>query len=310
VALAVSLLLAFALTDHGGTSIQLAPNRVGFIDAKSDRVTKSIPVGREPRALALGFGFVWVADYGDRTVTRVDPRTDSTVPIAVGGTPTGIAVADGAVWVWTLEGLLVPIDPRSAEPETAIRLRAQTENVGKRGGIAAGGGFLWVTAPPTTVIRVKPGGTPRHTPVEPDSGAAGPVAYQGGRVWVAASDGVYSIDAQTMYSDATITVGPVRGLALSGGDLWVASGGPGQVGGVVPALRFVDLRSRLPGGPVRGVADPVAVAAGADSIWAASASDRTVSRVDPSKNKVYTISVGETPTALVADADGVWVAVE
>jgi DNA-binding beta-propeller fold protein YncE len=75
-------------------------------------------------------------------------------------------------------------------------------------------------------------------------------------------------------------------------------------------LRFVDLRSRLPGGPVRGVADPVAVAAGAASIWAASASDRTVSRVDPSKNKVYTISVGETPTALVADADGVWVAVE
>ena len=43
---------------------------------------------------------VWVANSGDGTVTRIDPRTDRVLAtIRVGGSPQAITVADGRVWV-------------------------------------------------------------------------------------------------------------------------------------------------------------------------------------------------------------------
>jgi DNA-binding beta-propeller fold protein YncE len=301
--------LVFA--DHGHTSIRLARNRVGFIDAKTDRVTRSFAVGREPRALALGFGSVWVADYRDQTISRVDPRTGTTATIPVGGNPTGIATAGGAVWVWTLEGLLVRIDPRFNEADSPIRLQPQTEHVGVLGGIAAGGGFLWVAAPPTTVFRVDTSNPHRHVPFVPAVGALGPIAYWDDRAWVAGSGEVVPVDARTLTEDTQISVGDARGLAFADGSLWVVSGGPGHMGGVVQALRRVNLESRLIDYPFRVGSDPFAITVAAGSIWAASRSDGTVSRVDPSQNKlVETIAVGASPTALAADKDGVWVVVE
>jgi YVTN family beta-propeller protein len=47
-----------------------------------------------------GFGYVWVANGGDDTVTQIDPKTASPVgsPIRVGDDPADIAVGKGAVW--------------------------------------------------------------------------------------------------------------------------------------------------------------------------------------------------------------------
>jgi len=62
-------------------------------------VGEPIPVGRDPREIAVGEGFVWVANAGDGTVTRIDPRGRvAGAPIAVGEDPIGIAVGAGAVW--------------------------------------------------------------------------------------------------------------------------------------------------------------------------------------------------------------------
>ena len=89
------------------------PNSVGFIDADSGRVTRSFPVGRLPVALAVARDSVWVANQEDKTVSRLDRRTGKAVAtIPVGAHPTGITVHEDRVWVWTVEGMLVPIDPR------------------------------------------------------------------------------------------------------------------------------------------------------------------------------------------------------
>jgi YVTN family beta-propeller protein len=83
------------------------------------------------------------------------------------------------------------------------------------------------------------------------------------------------------------------------------------VGGVVQALRRVNLETGLVDYLIGVGGDPSAVTVAAGSIWAASRSDGTVSRVDPTQNKVVdTISLGASPTALAADADGVWVTVQ
>ena len=51
-----------------------------------------------PDGLAVGAGHVWVADAGG-TISRFDPRTGRLRSIKVGGAPTGITYADGAIWV-------------------------------------------------------------------------------------------------------------------------------------------------------------------------------------------------------------------
>ena len=55
-------------------------------------------------------------------------------------------------------------------------------------------------------------------------------------------------------------------------------------------------------------ARPVALAAGADALWAANLDDRSVTRVDPASGETRSLPVGGAPTALAWTRDGVWVA--
>ena len=72
-------------------------------DRPEGHSVRSIPVGDEPAAVAVGAGAVWVANAGDGTVWRIDPVTYEVETIDVGGAPAGIAVAGGRVWVTVQE---------------------------------------------------------------------------------------------------------------------------------------------------------------------------------------------------------------
>jgi DNA-binding SARP family transcriptional activator len=308
--LGVALGLTFAFLGGESAAKMLEPNSVGFVDAKSGRMTKSFAVGREPLSLALAFHSVWVANYRDETVTRIDRTTGHSVFIDVRAHPTGLAAFRGTLWVWTIEGLLVPIDPRFDRAAAPIDLRALASQGRAPREMAAGGGFLWVTAPETTVVRVNPKRPQGSLPIVPDAGAHGAIAFEGGNAWVAGANQVFPIAARTGNWSPGIAVGsPVLDLAPTAGSLWVISGAP-VVATTQEALRRIDLRDRLVHTTIPVGSDPVAVAAAGGSIWAASGSDGTIDRVDPAKERVVdTIEVGATPTALAADEDGVWVAV-
>ena len=63
-------------------------------------MTTTVPVGGSPVGVAVGGGSVWVANSRDGTVTRIDAATAKPVKtIEVGGSPQAVAVADGKVWV-------------------------------------------------------------------------------------------------------------------------------------------------------------------------------------------------------------------
>ena len=38
-----------------------------------------IPVGKQPSGVATGAGSVWVANGGEKTISRIDPRTNTVV---------------------------------------------------------------------------------------------------------------------------------------------------------------------------------------------------------------------------------------
>jgi DNA-binding SARP family transcriptional activator len=307
-----ALVVAVALSRRTDASIQLAPNHVGFIDAKSGRVTKSFQVGRGPQALTLAYDSVWVANYRETTVTRIGRADGRSVTIPVGGHPTGLTADRGTIWVWTLEGLLVPIDPRYNRAGNSIPLASKIVGAQSTSGkITSGAGYLWIAAPPATLIRVD-AANPRNSPLRilPDEGVQGAITYHGGNVWVAGADQVFPITAETANPDTGATVGVVRDLAFGTRSLWVISGGPGHVGGVAQALRRVDPHTGLGQATIAVGSDPVSVAIAGGSIWIAERTDGAVERVDAAQGRVVeTISLGAKPTALASDRTGVWVAV-
>jgi YVTN family beta-propeller protein len=307
--------VAFAVRGESGETL-LAPNSVGFVDADAGRITRSFPVGREPSALTVASDSVWVANYRDQTVTRIDPETGRTATIPVGGHPTGITFYRDKVWVWTLEELLVGVDPRFDAADSPIRLAvggsprfARTRDPGR---IAAGGGYLWVTAPGTTVIRIEPDDPESRLSIIPDLGTNGPLAYGARELWAAGSGFVFPITPETgIPRSGTAVGGVVHGIAWGDG-VWVVSGGPARASGVAPALRRVDPRTGLLETTIAVGERATGIAVGAGSTWVASTShdQGAVYRIDPAENRVVdTIRVGAIPTSVAADSDGVWVAV-
>ena len=86
-------------------------------------VTTTIAVGRSPAGVAVGAGSVWVANSGDGTVTRINPRTDKVLAtITVGGSPQAITVANGRAWVTIDAQTIRPASRRSAAGRSGWRL--------------------------------------------------------------------------------------------------------------------------------------------------------------------------------------------
>src|SRR5436190_12924961 len=68
---------------------------VSRIDPSSNSA-RTISVGRRPSAVAVGLGPVWVANADDGTVSPIDPRSNTVVKtIDIGNRPAGLAVEDG-----------------------------------------------------------------------------------------------------------------------------------------------------------------------------------------------------------------------
>jgi YVTN family beta-propeller protein len=62
-------------------------NRVAVIDARTNAVTATVPVGRGPQSVAVDVrtGFVFVLDAGDGTVTKLSPIHTVVVTIGIPG---------------------------------------------------------------------------------------------------------------------------------------------------------------------------------------------------------------------------------
>jgi DNA-binding SARP family transcriptional activator/streptogramin lyase len=323
VAAAVAVGLAVGLGSGEPASRLLPPNSVGFIDAESGRVTRKIPIGgRGSTALTLAHGSVWVCNFLDRTVTRIDSGTETAGhAIPVGGHPVGITYYRDKVWVWTFEGRLVSIDrfenvgdPIALLPEGGTSRRGL--GVPSTARITAGGGLLWITARGTTLIRVDPREPESANKIPLDAGVDGPIAFGDGKAWVTGSELVLPVVAGSGIPLSGRPVGGVvRDLAFDSGSLWVISGGLNSrtLESVDPALRRVDPdTTRVSEAPIPVGDLPVALTVAAGSVWVASRDDSggTIYRVDPIRNQVVdTIAVGAIPTAIAGDADGVWVTV-
>ncbi|MHB1242325.1 MAG: protein kinase domain-containing protein [Gaiellaceae bacterium] len=123
---------------NGGT------NELLEVDAATARPVRSVNTGREPSALAIGAGAVWVANLGDDTVTRVrvagraEPLDSETFAACDG--PVDVAAAAAAVWVaCSLDRAVARLDPETGEVVATIALGGTPYR------LAAGAGAVWVS---------------------------------------------------------------------------------------------------------------------------------------------------------------------
>ncbi len=329
VAAAVALGLGFG---RGGGGTGVAPNSVGIVDAASNRVVESIPVGIGPRSVAVGGGAVFVANTADGTVSRIDPATRQVVrTIAVGDFPSDVAVADGAAWV-ALGGNAqlrrIPLDQNEAE--NAISALGPTEGFVVQpcsrpwASVVAGGGVLWFACnndnnsyPLADASRVDPraGEAVRLEDALVSSSPLGvafsDIAFGEGEVWLAnlSGDAVIQLDARTGLRVRDVAVGArPEAIAVGFGSVWVANAGDGSVS-----------RITIEGGPerpadVRAIPvgrEPADVAVGGDAVWVVNRGDGTLSRIDPKTSEVVaTVRVGSRLERAAVGDGLVWVTVQ
>jgi DNA-binding SARP family transcriptional activator/ABC-type branched-subunit amino acid transport system substrate-binding protein/streptogramin lyase len=257
-----ALVLAAALTrgsDSQGLA-SVAANSVGVIDSETSELLDGIAVGKTPTSVAVGEGAVWALNADDQTISRIDPETRQVENFAIGRTPTDIAVGEGALWVGN-----------GIKPSAIVGHPVAT-----------------------SVSKVDPARTtPLREPIElpkPQGALSNLVddhiAVGAGAVWVINPDASLSrIDSQT---GEVTRIGDVRAAAVaaSGSTVWVLN--------VDSTIARVDPRTNRVARPIVIPATTLSdIAIGDGSIWLAAPYDRRVWRVTPGPRLVMTtITVG------------------
>src|ERR1700758_3604585 len=119
------MLRSIDVAAHAGTAFdgehlfQIAEDRIQKIDPKTGRVLATIPApgGGGDSGLAWAEGTLWVGQYRDRKIHQVDPQTGAILrTIESNRFVTGVTWVDGELWHGTWEG--DQSDLRHVDPRT------------------------------------------------------------------------------------------------------------------------------------------------------------------------------------------------
>jgi YVTN family beta-propeller protein len=153
---------------------------LGKIDPRTNELKSPTGIaGSSPSAIAVGEGYVWVANAGDNKVSRILPETVSEIDkVSVGRQPGGLAIGDGAVWVSNRGDDFVT--RYTVSTGSAFPIPVGDAPVG----IAFGEEAVWVAnADDGTVMRIDPGSNAVVKTI-PVGGRPVGVVVSDGRVWV------------------------------------------------------------------------------------------------------------------------------
>ena len=118
-------LRSIAVVAHAGTAFdgkhlfQIAEDRIQKIDPETGRVLSTIPApgGGSDSGLAWAEGTLWVGQYRDRKIHQIDPRTGAILrTIESNRFVTGVTWVDGELWHGTWDG--DESDLRRVDPRT------------------------------------------------------------------------------------------------------------------------------------------------------------------------------------------------
>jgi YVTN family beta-propeller protein len=300
--------LAVALTGGGSEVVTVVPDSVAVVNPTSGGLAADVPVGKRPVAVATGAGAVWVANADDQTISRIDPKTRKVVStIGVGADVSDLTVGFGAIWVADgNDGTVHRIDPKLNAVQDVLQLGKSSELAPNPVfAITTGAGSVWVTRG-NNVVRIDPrtDSVTASFPVPPPVA----IAVGDGAVWVATQDErILRLDPRTGAQTGQLALPALAASILVRPDaLWlIVLLEPGHIWRVDPASMTVI-------GSTTSSGAPNVLAIGGGAAWVATL-DGVLERIDlRTGDVVKTFSLGTRlqPQAIVADKDGVWVAVQ
>jgi len=186
------------------------------IDPATNKVVSRTKIGTGSCGLGFGAGSMWIEDTNTSTVSRVSVTTGKRVAVKVGFTPYDTTFAYGSAWTTAFT---------QGELERIDPAQNRVVNhwkLEKATGAVGAFGSVWATGI-DGVIRVDPA---THTVLAriPIQGGAGWTAASGDAVWVTTATGVARIDPQ---ANAVVKAIPVAGAPALGdpdvvnGQVWV-----------------------------------------------------------------------------------------
>jgi DNA-binding SARP family transcriptional activator/DNA-binding beta-propeller fold protein YncE len=120
-------------------------NDVALIDVREQKVTSSISLGRQPTAIAYGYGAAWIGTYDSRRSTAwLSIVTPGSRPQSLalesrdGAGPFAVAVGAESIWVLTSAGTLIRVDPQTRRIVYRIDMSALQPDL-----LAVGAGSVW-----------------------------------------------------------------------------------------------------------------------------------------------------------------------
>ena len=291
--IAVALGAYFAVRGGGGAPPTTSGSLVR-IDPRTDRVVAQVAVGSDPSAVAADANGVWVANHGDGTVWRLDPRSNGIVLRSLAhGVPADLAIPPVSAAPGISPGSAVvvngPQDPSIVELD------------------AASGG--------ANVFSLAGGGAPFGLPGSPGGLGSPRIAAGSSGIWVARQDrqvGRFDDNARKLVQ--ALFIAPPRdersdsffsGIAVGDGGVWV-------LGDLLdPALWRIDPATGRLAATIRLPFAPTDVAVGGGAVWVTSELEGTIARIDASTNQVTASGpAGKGVGGVAVGAGSVWVAEE
>jgi hypothetical protein len=278
----VAAVAAIAVVLSGGHDNRIVPatpagGSVAVVAPGDGSVVDRVAVGATPSAVAVADGHVWVVNADDQTVSEIDARARSVQTFGVGATPTDVAAGAGAVWVGAGGR------PRGEQTDglvTASLARLDPD-----------------THAPRATIPL-----PRGRPVVADM-VAGHVAAGPEGVWAIGPDGgVLRVDPATNRVAAVVPGLRARAIALADGRVWALADN-GDVTRIQARTATIVGRGRVNATAVSSIA------AGAGGAWVSAPDDGSVWRIEGGAGDelvMHTIPVSQGTTDLAYGSGVLW----
>ena len=276
-------------------------------------VAARVPVGRAPSSIAIAPSGVWVTNWWDDTLTRINPVTNAvlatrTLTLPGNAGPEAITSGGGSLWVTTTEeaadetplaGALLRVDPATGATLATIAIGRGAYDV------VYGHAAVWVpNLYDGTVLRIDP--LTNQVVATISVLGASSVTFDANAVWVVSVLGnVTRIDPLTNQVVLTIGTQPTGGfIAAANGSIWVShpgteGAGDGSVSRINPAANTVTVNI-----PVGELPYELAVAGG--SVWVGLNQTPTLVRINASTHAVINVPVGVGIYAVAATTGNVW----
>ena len=309
---------------------RVLPTSLVRLDPKTLEPTQVVKIGPRADLVVVAGDYVWVThgllrytrggirDAGDRMLTRVDPSTGDSRPVAGGLAPCGMAAdPSGDVWVANCfasgqSASVVRVDAKTLGFEPTLPIRATD---GYYRGMAYGGGSLWVADASGGAVEGRRitklnQRTRERQSIKLERHANALAWSEGyGDLWMTnfGDESVSRRHVETSDVETSESVAKQPGpLVVQHDSVWVGDWDAPVVVRLPAVGSGPRLRVSLP--MTTHPAGVTSVAAGAGAIWATVPDDHALWRIDPKTNRARRIEVGYYPWGVAVGDDGIWVA--